>query len=582
MNVNWRRFNKYLYKYWKLQAVVILIWLLLTPLRLVSPYLAKLIIDKAYGEKNLKLFFILAAIAGGIFIITRLISALTGYISQYIRFNVNFDMTRDLFRHMQGLPMGFFNDKSTGEHLYKINKDTSSVSSFVCGIMPRMIKLFPRLLFIMTMVFILNWKLALLAVCLAPLVYLQPYFFAKKLKKIALKTINKSQGIFIRLQEAFSHMHLIKSLGSEDFEIDRIEEGIRAKKAFNLEKARFSTMEGFRAGILNKTTGIVGLYGGYLVIKGSMTLGSLMAAMIYIGQMMSLLASIGDFYQTITINSISLERLAKIFDTKSNMRDKAGALDYRLREAKIEFKNVSFGYRKDKTVFRNLNFTIKPHSTVAFAGPSGCGKTTLLALILRLYDPQQGALFIDGLDIKDIRLKALKERIAIALQKPFLWDDTVENNILYGSEKKDKKEAVKAAGIAEAHYFIMGLPEDYSARVGERGCKISEGQKQRIAIARAVIKKPKILILDEAMSSLDSKTEDRILDNIRREFTDSTIIVVSHRLSTIKKMDLVYFFEGPDTLDIGTHEELASRSSMYVELFASQMEEYQHETSYTA
>ena len=228
--------------------------------------------------------------------------------------------------------------------------------------------------------------------------------------------------------------------------------------------------------------------------------------------------------------------------------------------------------KSDEFIVKGMNFSIKPSSKIALVGPSGCGKTTLLALILRLYEPKEGAILIDDLDIRDMKLKSLKTQIGIALQEPFLWNDTVANNILYGAEGAGREDLVKAAEIAEAHNFVSNLPKQYDSIIGEAACRISEGQKQRIAIARAVIGRPKILMLDEAMCSLDSETEDKIVDNIRREFENSTIIIVSHRLSTVRKMDCVYFLEGPGRMNIGTHDSLLTQNQKYRDLFASQIE----------
>jgi ATP-binding cassette subfamily B protein len=218
-----------------------------------------------------------------------------------------------------------------------------------------------------------------------------------------------------------------------------------------------------------------------------------------------------------------------------------------------------------------MSFSIEPSAKIALTGPSGCGKTTLLALILGLYEPANGSILLDEIDIRDIRLKCLKAQVGIALQEPFLWNDTVANNILYGAEGAGREDMLKAAALAGAHDFIMNLPEKYGSNSGDAACRISEGQKQRIAIARAVIGRPKILILDEAMSSLDSETEDKIIDNIKREFANSTIIAVSHRLSTIRKMDCVYFFEGPGRMVIGTHDGLLAQNRKYRDLLASQV-----------
>ena len=574
MKPGWMRFNKYLYKYWKLQAAVILVGLVTVPLGLLNPYLTKIVIDKAYGGRNLRLFFILALIGGSVFLLNGLVSSFNGYLSRRISRRVNFDMTGDLFRHLQRLPLGFFDNHSTGEHIYRINADVQSVSNFVCNTVPQMITLLPRLLLILVIVFYLNWKLALLAALLVPVTYIHPYIFGRWLKEITRRTILKSQNIFKELQEVFSHIHLIKALGKERHEIEKFEQNLEKKMDLELKNAKISNIGSFSNSMINKAlSGVIALYGGYQVIKGTMTLGSLTAIMIYLMQLTGILKSIGGLYQTIIVNSVTRRRLAEILDIKTPIFDRKDAVSYNIAEGRIEFRSVYFAYKKKSPILENISFMIEPSSKVALVGPSGCGKTTILSVIMRLYGESGGSIFIDGMDMKKIKLESLKSRMGVALQEPFLWNDTIANNILYGAESATKEDALRAAKLSLAHAFIMDFPNCYDSVIGEMACKISEGQKQRIALARALIRKPKILILDEAMSSLDSETEDAIMDNIRREFGDSTVIAVSHRLSTVKKMDFVYFLESRSKITSGTHEELLEKYPRYCELFASQVSE---------
>ncbi|MGB2705441.1 MAG: ABC transporter ATP-binding protein [Candidatus Omnitrophota bacterium] len=574
MKLGWTRFNKYLYKYWKLQAAVILISLVTVPFGLLNPYLTKLVIDKAYGQRDLRLFFILALIGGSVFLLNGLVSSFNGYLSNRINRRVNFDMTKDLFRHLQKLPLSFFDNRSTGEHIYRINADVRSVSSFVCNTIPQMVTLLPRLLFILVIVFYLNWRLALLAALLVPVTYIHPYIFGRWLKEITRKTILKSQDIFKELQEVFSHIHLIKALGRERHEIEKFEENLAKRIDLELKNAKVSNIGSFSNSMINKAiSGVIALYGGYQVIKGTMTLGSLTAIMIYLMQLTGLLKSIGSLYQTVIVNSITRQRLAEILDIKTPIFDGRDVTSYNIKEGSIEFRGVYFGYKKKRPVLENISFLIEPSSKVALVGPSGCGKTTILSLIMRLYAELEGSIFVDGMNVKKIKLDSLKSRIGVALQEPFLWNDTIANNILYGAEDGTKEDAVRAAKLSLAHNFIMDFPDRYDSVIGEMACKISEGQKQRIALARALIRNPKILILDEAMSSLDSETEDAVMDNIKREFGNSTVIAVSHRLSTVKKMDLVYFLENGSKVTSGTHGELLEKYPRYGELFASQVNE---------
>ena len=553
--------------------MVIGLGLVTTPLLLLNPYLTKLVIDKAYGEKDLQLFFILAAIGGTVFIVNGVIGSLTQYLSRYINRNVHFDMTADFFGHMQKLPLSFYNNHSTGEHIYRLNSDVRSVSEFVCNTIPQIVTLFPRIIFILILVFHLNWKLAVFATLLVPVTYIHPFFFGKWLRDINRHTILRSQGIFRGLQEVFSHMHLIKAMGKEGHELKKFEDEIEKRKEIELENARVSNIGTFSGSLINKAlSGAIALYGGYQVIKGTITLGSLMAVMIYVTQLIGLLKSIGGFYQTITINSVTRHRLIEILDIKPTICDGDNARPHIIEKGKIMFEGLTFGYKKRSPVLNGLNFTIPAGTKAAIAGLSGSGKTTILSLILRLYKQEAGAIRVDGVDIRDITLDSLKGHMGIALQEPFLWNDSIKNNIMYGGEGATMDDVVWAAKMACAHDFISVFPNGYDSVIGEMACKLSEGQKQRIAVARAVIRRPKILILDEAMSSLDSETEDKVIENIRREFSDSTVLCVSHRVSAVKKMDSVYFLENGTSMHIGRHDELVTRVPRYRELFASQLE----------
>jgi len=566
------RFQRYLYKYWKLEAAVIALGLISLPLSLVNPYLAKLIIDKAYPNKDFKLFLILVIISGLIFIFNGIITSLNSYLSQRINISVHFDLAKDLFRHLQGLSLSFFNNQTTAEHLYKLSSDVNSTSIFISNTLPQIITLLPRSLFILAIVFYLNWKLALFAILLAPITYIHPYFLGKWLKEMNRRMVEKSQGLFKYLHEVFSHIYLVKALGKEDDEIKRFQGNLSGIRDLEVKNAKLTSISSFSGSLLNKTIGgLIVFYGVYQLSRGALSLGTLTALTIYLAQLIAAIEAIAKFYENITINSVSCQRIAETLDISPQIKDKPGVRDYPLLQGKIEFKGVCFGYQEDKFVLKDIDCSIPANAKIALVGQSGCGKTTLLALILRIYQLKEGAILIDGVDISDTKLEYLKAQVGIALQESFLWNDSIKNNILYPKENASLAEVMQAARLAQADDFITALPNGYDTIIGENACKISEGQKQRIAIARAIIKKPKILILDEAMSSLDSETEDKIVKNIKSAFGDSTVILVSHRLSTVKKMDLIYFLKSPFQIESASHTELIEKSSKYRELFASQL-----------
>jgi ABC-type multidrug transport system fused ATPase/permease subunit len=304
-----------------------------------------------------------------------------------------------------------------------------------------------------------------------------------------------------------------------------------------------------------------------------MTLGSLTAIMVYISQLIGLQGNFAFFFQRSMLGLVSCERLKKILDEESKIIEAKGTNHRQIRRSDVEFRGVSFGYIKDKLILQNLSFNIKSRAYVALVGHSGCGKTTILNLILRLYDPWAGDIFIGGYNVKEIRLSLLKEQIGVTLQEPLLWNDTIESNIRYGRPDASEQEIIEFAKIYGVHDFVSKFPNRYKTIAGERACKISEGQKQKIAILRALIKKPKILILDEAFSSMDSESEEMIMRNIRTNFKDTTFLVVSHRLSTVMGTDLVYFLNREGRLIIDFPQNLLQKNKEFSDLFSQQNKE---------
>ncbi len=533
-------------------------------LGLVNPYLTKLIIDKAYGNRDLRLFIIIVSIGGSIFILNGLIGGLSNYLTNYIRLRINLDLNCKVFNKLQRLPYGFFQDSSTGEHLYTINYDIDRLTSFITDVLPQAIPLIPRSLLILAIVFYLDYKIALLALALIPFLYLTPYYFTRRAKKIMRRLIENSREIFKSLQEVLSHIHLVKALGKEKYETRRYIKGLIENIRFGLINTRLGVISGFANSLAQRIIlGLIVFYGGYQIIKGKMTLGSLSAITLYLNQLSGLQSSLAYFFQQVSLDLVSCERLDSILETKLDSIEDKYTKEITFLKGQIEFRNVTFGYRQDKMVLQNLNFYIEGGSFIALVGPSGCGKTTILNLILRLYKPLSGQIIIDGGNINLIKSKSLYAQIGVVLQEPYLWNDTVSNNIRYGNPDASFKEIVEAARIACIDDFINNLPLGCDTIIGENACKISEGQKQRIAIARAVIKRPKILILDEALSSVDAQIEARIIDNMMVSLRDTTIIIVSHRFSAIKRTDLVFFLNSPDKIDMGTHEELLRNNIQY-------------------
>lgn len=549
------KFARFLLPYWKLEILIGSLALLGVGLSLVYPYLTKLIVDQAFAERDLRLFLWFSGIGAFVLVVNGLVSKFTSYLNQYIRARVDFDITRTIFEKLQSLPFSFLSKRSSGEHLFKIQYDIYRAGDLIVTVLPQTLALIPRFLFVFIIVFRLDVRLSALALLLAPLTFVVPYLFTRRLRERLRAYIQSSQRVFSRLAEVFSHLYLVKAFSKEKRELENytrlMNENLRLKK----RNIGLEVSSHFYASLAQRAViGLVGIYGGWRVIKGDLTLGSLTAIMVYLTQLVNMQGSFAGFFQDTVLNLVSCERLEPVLDAPSAVVEDRPPLTPEFKTGEIRFDDLHFAYDDEKPVLEGLSFVVKSGSRIAIVGPSGVGKTTIANLLVRLYDANGGSITIDGYDIKEIEPVALKNQIGFAPQEPFLWNDTVMNNIRYGKEDATDEEVYKAARLAYADGFIDGLPEKYETVIGENACTISEGQKQRISIARALIKKPKILIFDEAMASLNLEIEDAILTNIERELKGVTFIFVTHRLSSLDRMDAVYELKSSSKICMTGHK----------------------------
>ena len=565
------KFVRYLLPYWKKETAILALSGISVLLGLVNPYLTKLVIDRAFGNRDLRVFIILAIIGGAVFVLSGMVSGLQRYLDRQINIKLSLDLHKKVFKHLEKFELDYFQSKSTGEHLYRSSYDIDRVADFITTAPPKIVATFPKLLFVLIIVLYLNWQMAVFSLVLAPLLYLPPYYFSRRMRKIWKDLLKNSESIFKHLNEMFSHIRLVKSFGKEAGQVrDYLRRRIKNVR-ISLRNTRLEIVSGFASSAVNKAViGLIAFYGGYQVISGQMTLGSLTAIMMYIGQLIGLQGSFAGLFQNIAIGLVSCERLDEILNKSPQIIEKEDSKNLIFKAGHITFKNISFGYKQRELVLSGINFEIDGGACIALVGPSGCGKSTILNLILRLYEPWAGEVLIDGHNIKNLTFSSLRGQIGIALQEPFLFNDTIENNIKYAKSNARSQEITEIAKICGVDDFVIGLPAKYQTIIGDNACKLSEGQKQKIAIARALIKKPKILILDEAMSSMDSESEEKIIAAIRQFPGILSLIIVSHRLSAVMNADKAYFLNKPDELIIAKAKELFKNNPAFYNLFAAQ------------
>ncbi len=537
------KFSRILFSYWKKELLILISAGLSMLFSLIIPYLAKIIIDEAYKNRDLKLLAILTITGFIVFVLIAGLNSLNDYLSSFVRIHINFKLNRIVFSKLQSLSYKFFQDRVTGGHLYRISHDIEQLTHYIVEVLPQFIVIISRSLLILGVIFYLQPKIALFYLALMPFSYFTPLYFTKKLKKAFNIWVEKTQEIFNKLQEVLSRMYLVKIFGKGKFEELIYTRSITDNLRFSLQRARLEASGNFVNNLVGKVIlGLVIFYGGYQIIEGRMSLGDLSAVTIYLSQLSGLHGSWGSFFQQVSFGEVSYNRLNDILKAEPELEKTLSGKETTIINGGIKFKDVSFGYYSNRLVFDNLNFFIPAGSRIALVGSSGCGKTTIVNLILGLYSPLRGKIVIGEEEVRGGEPKFLYKYISVAPQEPFLWNDTVEANIRYGKEKATVEEVIEASKVAYADEFISDLSKGYQTIIGENACRLSEGQKQRISISRAVIKRPKILILDEALSSVEEGVEEIILGNVRKFLHDSTIIVITHRASTIGKMEMVYFF----------------------------------------
>jgi subfamily B ATP-binding cassette protein MsbA len=537
---------------------------------LIIPYISKLFIDKAFVDKNAHNFIKLSIVSAGLFLISTVMNLIASVVKNRISVRIKFDLASAFIKKIYMLDMAFFNSKAAGENIFRLS-DTESVANFIVEFLPGTALDLVKVPIILGISLCVNVRMTIVLLILSPLFLVNRVFLQKKLRPISEEIWRTRAKLFRRITESFSKILIIKSFALERYQqrkyVKLLIENIRSL----IKSFRWSTINTLSASFLSKCVlGVVTLYGGWMIIKGQLTLGSYTAVMIYLTQLGALLDSIGSRMTYWANGKVSMDRFYEIMDMVPRIKDQPDAIEPERIQGRINFKEVTFGYEKDKAIFENLNLEIPAGAWVGIVGSSGSGKTTLINLILRLYELDRGDIQLDGVSLKGIKLKSLRGHIGIATQQPLLFDLSVKENIRYGLKELSDAGIIEAAKIACIDTYITGLPQGYDSFIGEDACRLSQGQKQRIAIARAVARRPGILILDEATSSVDAYTEEKIRKNLRARRQGLGTIIISHRLSVVKDADKVYFFIKGRVIH-GRHEELLRDSRDYRDFFHNQL-----------
>lgn len=568
-----KRFYEYYKPHWKLLAVDLVSVLAFSSLALVLPVILQRLIDDIIPQRDFKGIMLVSAVLSLFFALKAVFRFGQSYYGHILAQRLERDMRREFFYHLQKLSFAFFDDRKTGDIMSRVTNDISKVND-MSNHAPE--DIFSSILMIGgSFVFLvsLNPKLALITFLPVPVLFWLSIKFGARMFS-GFRRVNRAIAeINHRLENTIAGIRVVQSFTREGYEKERFD------RDNNYYYESYAGVLKYLAAFMSATIFaedftilLVIASGGFFVYTGELTVGELVAFLFYVKIFIEPIVRLARLNEEIQKALAGLERYYEFLDTRPDIKDRPDAAVLGKITGQVDFRGVCFSYNGGDAVLKGFNLMVGAGDTIALVGPSGVGKSTLCSLIPRFYDVQEGAILVDGLDVRDIRLRSLREKVGIVQQDVFLFTGTVRENIAYGRPDASDDEIIEAAKNANAHDFIMQLPNGYDTNVGEKGVKLSGGQKQRISIARVFLKNPPILILDEATSSLDNESERIIQDSLERLSKNRTTFVIAHRLSTIQHAREIIVMSEKGIEEKGSHEALLAKGGLYSRLYNAQFD----------
>jgi ATP-binding cassette subfamily B multidrug efflux pump len=540
----------------------------LTALGLYVPRIIRDVIDQGLALREVGFLARSALILLLLGLATAALAALQRYVSEWIGARVGYDLRNRLYDHIQNLSFAYHDHAQTGQLISRCIEDVRSVQNFIGGSIVELTQLIFILFGALAIMFTSNWQLTLIAILpIFPLVWMT-FVFGDLVTVLFFKVDTLLGDLSARLQENVTGAQVIRAFAREAHEIDRFDESNRAYYNARIKViGEWSKVMPSTDFLVTLCTILILWFGGRMVLNGTMTVGELVAFNAYVLMLAAPAQQLTWLVNAAGEASAGAQRVLEILDTVSEIESPVDAIQLSTLRGEVEFRNVALKYQDEtKSSLADISLKVEPNRLIALIGPTGSGKTSLVNLIPRFYDVADGAMLVDGVDVRKVDLISLRKQIGIVLQTSLLFSDTIRENIAYGRPDAAEDEIIAASKAAQAHEFIVGFPEGYQTMVGERGVTLSGGQRQRVAIARALLMNPRILILDDSLSSVDTQTEKLIQEALDNLMEGRTTFVIAHRLSTVRRADSIIVMNQGRIVQRGTHDELLTKGGLYKEI----------------
>ena len=566
-----KRLLGYLKPYRGKVAFTVMLMIVSSLLALLGPYLVKVSIDEMIPSGNIGGLFILALIYFVILVFNTICMKYRIRTMSYIGQSVIYNIRDDIFRHIQKLPFDYYDSRPHGKILVRVVNYVNSLSDLLSNGIINVITDAFTLVAIIVFLLVLNVKLALVCFTGLPVLVAITLLIKNAQRKAWQKVSRKQSNMNAYIHESICGMKVTQSFAREDENMNIfLGQNSEYRKSW-IEAIKIQFLMWPMIDIISVTSVSAIFFAGiHWLGTGGITTGIIIAFTSYVWRFWEPISNLGNFYNSI-INAVAyLERIFETIDEKPSVADLPGAVEMPQIKGAVEFKDVVFCYEKDEVILDHVSFSVRPGETVALVGPTGAGKSTIVSLVSRFYDVREGSVMIDGMDVKSVTLESLRKQMGVMLQDTFIFSGTIMDNIKYSRLDATDEEAIAAAKAVCAHDFIMTLPDGYKTEVNERGSRLSVGQRQLISFARALLADPRILILDEATSSIDTKTEMALQAGLQRLLKGRTSFIIAHRLSTIKNADRIMYIDNGRIIEQGTHEELMEKKGAYYKLYTAQ------------